>query len=233
LNEADRIGQQNLLAVWQRDLPRGWIQRGEQAILGQHASAGKRVEQRGFAGIGVANQRHNRHAAAAPALAILLAVAMDLFDLAFQQRDPVADHPPVELQLGFAGPAQAYHAAGRCAAAAGLALEVQPLAAQARQQVLILCQLDLDAALVRARVGGEDIQDQPGSIEHLHLQYFLQVARLGRRQLIVEDHQIIFQLIAHCGDLFGLARPNEVLGEGPFEPLIDAADHLKAGGVGE
>ena len=160
-------------------------------------------------------------------------MAVDLFDLAFQQRDPVADHAPVKLELRLAGAAQAHHAAGRCAAAAGLALKVQPLAAQARQQILVLRQLDLDAALVRARVRGEDIQDQAGAIEHLHLQRFFEVARLRRRQLIVEDHQVIFQLIAQCGDLFRFAGADEMLGEGPFEPLVHAADHIKVGSIGQ
>jgi hypothetical protein len=110
---------------------------------------------------------------------------------------------------------------------------VQPLAAQPRQQILVLRQFDLDAALVRARVGGEDIQDQPGAVEHLHLQRFFEVARLCRRQLIVEHHQVIFQLVAQRGDLFGLAGADKVLGEGLLQPLVHAADHLQVGGIGQ
>ena len=56
-------------------------------------------------------------------MALLLSVRWHLQknqgNQALEQRDPVADHPPVELELRLAGAAQAHHAAGRGAAAAG------------------------------------------------------------------------------------------------------------------
>ena len=45
------------------------VQRGEELILYIYVRAGETVEQGGFARVGVAHQRHHRHAALFPALA--------------------------------------------------------------------------------------------------------------------------------------------------------------------
>ena len=44
----------------QRDRPHGRVERGEEHVLGQHPGAGQPVEQRRLAGVGVADQRHDR-----------------------------------------------------------------------------------------------------------------------------------------------------------------------------
>jgi hypothetical protein len=81
-----------------------------------------------------------------------------------------AQQAPVGLELGFARAAQAD--------AALLALQVGPAAHQPRGHVLQLGQLDLQLALVGPRPLGEDIEDQPGAIEHPALQHALEVALL-------------------------------------------------------
>ena len=84
--------------------------------------------------------------------------------------DLVADQAAVCLELRLAGAARAD--------AAAEPLEVRPLAAQARQDVLVLRQLDLQPALPRPRVLREDVEDQRGAVEHLHVQRLLEVALL-------------------------------------------------------
>jgi hypothetical protein len=82
-------------------------------------------------------------------------------------------------------------------------------------------------------VGGEDVEDQAGAVEHLHLERIFEVARLPWCQLVVEDHQVILQLVAQRGDLLDLAWADEVLGERLLEPLVGATDDIEAGGVGQ
>ena len=60
----------------------GRIERGEQRVLGEHAGAGQRVEQRRFAGIGVADERHGRIGHALGALPVQRAGALHLLELA-------------------------------------------------------------------------------------------------------------------------------------------------------
>ena len=54
-DEADRVGQDHRRAVRQLQPPQRRIERGEQHVFGEDAGAGQPVEQRRFAGIGVAD----------------------------------------------------------------------------------------------------------------------------------------------------------------------------------
>ena len=67
-DEADRIGENDARAVRQIERAQGRIERREQHIGFEHAGARQPVEQRRFAGIGVADQRDDRIRHAAPAL---------------------------------------------------------------------------------------------------------------------------------------------------------------------
>ena len=93
----------------------------------------------------------------------------------------VADDPAVGLELALAGSAGADAAAG--------ARQVGPQPGQARQLVLELGELDLEAALVGLRVLREDVEDQPAAVDDLDLEQLLEGALLGRRQLVVGDEQ--------------------------------------------
>ena len=70
------------------------------------------------------------------------------------------------------------------------ALEVGPQAPHARQVVFELGQLDLQLALGRVGVVGEDVEDHRGAVDHRHAQRLLQVALLARRQLVVAGDQV-------------------------------------------
>src|SRR4030095_11007243 len=94
---------------------------------------------------------------------------------------PGADAPPVGLDLRLTG------ATGTDTATAGDATTGLPgqrltPAAQPRQHVLHLGELDLGLALPTAGVLGEDVEDQRGPVDDLDLQQLLQLVELTGRQ---------------------------------------------------
>ena len=143
----------------------------------------------------------------------------DLLYLLLQRRYPVTDQPPVRLQLRLARPARADSTLQP--------LQVRPLAPQAGQDVFVLGQLHLQPALPRARVLGEDVQDQRRAIQHLHLQLLLKRPLLGWRQLIVEDDGGVVQRALLRGDLLHLAPADVRRRVGPIQPLQGVTHHLR------
>jgi hypothetical protein len=99
---------------------------------------------------------------------------------------PGADPPPVQLDLGLARASSADADAAR-GAPADLAGQVATPAAQPRQQVVELSQLDLGLALAALGVLSEDVEDQSGPVDHLDLDDLLQVPQLAGSQLAVTD----------------------------------------------
>src|SRR5439155_5901751 len=92
---------------------------GKQDVLGHHLRASQRVEQGGFAGVGVADQRHDRQRHALARLAMKAPRALDLRQIPLELGDAIANQAPIEFQLAFARSAEE-------AEAAALALEVGP-----------------------------------------------------------------------------------------------------------
>ena len=91
------------------------------------------------------------------------------------------DLAAVGLQLRFAR-------AARSNAAAQLRHRLA-LARQPRQLVLQLRQLHLQHALARPRMARKNVQDQLRPVDHRARQPRFHVARLRRRQVVVEQHQ--------------------------------------------
>ena len=52
---------------------------------------------------------------------------------------------------------------------------------------------------------GENIQDQFGAVEHLDAGRFFQIASLGRRQIVVENHHIGVGCLYKCAQLLDFA----------------------------
>ena len=88
--------------------------------------------------------------------------------------------------------------------AAGLLGQGQAPTPQARQAVAQLGQLDLGLALLGGGVLGEDVQDHRGAVDGRAAQELLQVARLGRGQLVVEDHGVGVHRVGQVAQLLGL-----------------------------
>ena len=63
-----------------------------------------------------------------------------------------------------------------------------PWPVKPRQQIVQLRQLHLKLAFAGARPPRENVQDELGAVQHLHVQRLLQIALLRRRQFAIEDH---------------------------------------------
>ena len=121
-------------------------------------------------------------AAPRPAPALGPPGAVHLAQVGLEAVHPPDQAPPVHLELGLAG------APG--ADATGLLAERVPPAAQAGQPVAQQGQLHLGPALGAAGVLGEDVEDHRGAVDGRPPEDLLQVALLGRRELVVEDHGV-------------------------------------------
>jgi hypothetical protein len=101
------------------------------------------------------------------------------FDLFLEPADAPADQAAVCLQLRFTRPA--------CPDSATEALEVGPLARQARQEIFELCQLNLQATLTGLCSVGEDVENKRRTVDNFDSGDVFQMPLLGGRQLVVED----------------------------------------------
>ena len=191
---------------------------------------GEAVEERGFARVGVAHEADRRHRVLLAAPPLRAAHAAHVRELLLQLLDLAADVPPVALELGLAGAARADRArAARC----GLPHEVRPHAGQARQQVFILRQLDLQLALARAGALGEDVEDQPRAVEHLDAELLGEHAHLRGAQFVVEDREVAVVALDDLPELAHLAVADEAarIGRGPL--LDQHGRGLASGGLHE
>jgi len=175
-DESDRVGEKDFLVVRERDLAGRRVEGGEKLVHREHSSSREAVEERGFSGVRVADERGDRPVPAEAALALDAAVFPDLLEVAFEAGDPFLDTPPVNLELGFARASRADSAA--------LAREVRPHAGEAWQEVLELGQLDLEAALLRAGALGEDVEDELRAVEDFPRHELFEVPALRRRELV-------------------------------------------------
>ena len=77
-------------------------------------------------------------------------------------------------------------------------LSCVPAAAQARQPVAQLRELDLHHALLARRVLGEDVEDQRDAVDDVDREQLLEVALLRGRELVVEDHDVDVERLARA-----------------------------------
>src|SRR5262249_21781975 len=178
-NEADRVDAHRLRRHIEGDALGLGVEGGEEFVHRLDVALRKAIEEGRLAGVGVAHQRDDEGLAAP--LALRGAGALDPVQLSFQMRDAVADDAAVELERVPADPARA--------GAPRLPLEVRPRARQARQGVFELRQLNLRARLAAARAAGEDVENQAAAVDDRGAGDLLQVARLRRREVVVEDDE--------------------------------------------
>ena len=208
-DKAHRVGDQDLRAVLHPVAFRGGVQRVEQPVVGMDAGARQRVEQGGFARIGIPHQGHQGHLPLAPFAPLGGADLAHVFQLPLEPGDALADVAPVGLQLGLAGAAGAD---GAAAAACRLAHQMAPHAGKARQQVLVLGQLHLQLAFAGLGPVGKNIQDQSVAVNDPALHDLLQRPGLGWGDLVVEHQQIHLVLPHQLCDLPGFALADESAG---------------------
>ena len=182
--------------------------------LGIHeGSPYERVEQRGLARVGIADNCDDRNALFPPLAPVLAPVRSHVLDLALQVGDMRPDLAPVNFQLALTGSAQADAASAaspRCTAR--LSCEVRPHAGQPRQAILVLREFDLQRAFFGARVLRENIENQRGAVEDfdvLAAKRLLDLALLVGVQFLVKDQEVVEDFLALRDDLAQLALADQ------------------------
>ena len=128
------------------------------------------------------------------------------------------DAPPIDLELGLSGPPRADPSAE--------AGEARPDAREPREEVAQLRQLHLELAFFGPRPLGKDVENQLGTVEHLHFKASFQIASLCRRQLVVEDDEIGLDVADDSFELFDLSGPKVRRWVGSAACLVSAdRDH--------
>ena len=177
------------------------VERLEQPLPHPDAGSGERVEQGRLARVRVAGERDRRRGRGLAAGALDAAVALDAREPPPQRGDPVAGEPAVRLDLRLAGAAGADAAVD---APRPEPFEVGPQAPHAGEVVLQLRELDLELALGRVCVVGEDVEDDRGAVDHRDVERRLEVALLARNELVVAGDQVgavTLDLRAQLGEL--------------------------------
>ena len=118
-DKADRIGEQEILAAAQGYLSNGGVQRGKQHILRHNhlflfsaRQFHQFVQQRGFACVGISDQRGLRIRSLGPFSSLDFAFLLHPFQFAPQFADTPLDFSPVQLNLLFTGSLVAQGTAG-------------------------------------------------------------------------------------------------------------------------
>ena len=186
LDEADRVGEQ-VVAAGELEAAGGRVERVEEPVPHPDLGPGQRVEQRRLAGVRVAGEGDPRQRGAVAPGPHHAAVALEPGEPPPQGGDAVAGEAAVGLDLALPrapGADASVHPAG------AEALEVGPEAAHAGHVVFELGELDLELALGRVGVVGEDVEDHRRAVDHRHAQRRLQVALLARGELVVAGDQV-------------------------------------------
>ena len=197
------------------------VERGEELVRGIGVAAGQGVEQRGLAGVGVAHQGDRQDLGALARAPLHLALLLHRRELVLEHLDALAEQPAVGFQLRLARSAQADPAL--------LPLQVGPAAHQPRGQMLELRQLDLQLALVAAGALREDVEDQADAIDDAAAQRLLEVALLGRGELVIEHHHRRALLSHRRRELGDLAAAGEGGRIGALALALHDSDDLQPG----
>jgi hypothetical protein len=108
---------------------------------------------------------------------------------------------------------------------------VRPQPAHAREVVLELGELDLQLALGRARVVGEDVEDDRRAVDDRHVELLLEVALLAREQLVVARDEVRVALLDRPLQLGELPAAQVAVRVRAVAALDQLARHRHAGGA--
>ena len=220
-DKSDGIGQQHFQRVGHLQAAGGGVQGIKQPVIGRDTRAGDAVQQGRFTGVGVAHQGHHRDGIFLPPLPLDGPDLADFLQFLFQPGNAAADNPAVRLQLGLTG------ATG--ANGAFLPFQVGPHTRQTGQQIFILGQLHLQAALFRLGPLGENIKNQGAAVQNRDAQKFFQRPVLGRREIVVKNSHGGFGGLQKLLDLVHLALTDEAVGVGGVAVLEHLGGTLAAG----
>ena len=166
LDEADGVGEEDGADGVDMPASGDGVQGGEKLVGGKHARACQGVQKGTLAGVCVADQGHDGQATPAPVLPVEAAVGPDVLDLLLEAVDFTADETTVGLQLGLTRAPRADSPAET--------FKVFPLAGKSREKVFVLSKLNLESAFPGAGAGGEDVEDEGGTVDDLDLEFVLE-----------------------------------------------------------
>ena len=218
-DEADRVRQQHVAGVTERELPRGGVERVKQPVVGGDVRAGQKVEQRGFSRIRVTDERHDRDAVFDAALPLDGAHLAHLGQLLTELLDARADVAPVGLKLRFAG-------ASGADAAAEMAHFLVP-DREAGEIILILRKLHLELALARSGALGEDVEDERTAVKDRRFHQVFQRAKLRGGEVVVKYNKIGTAVLYHLANLVGFSLADERVRIGRV-PVLQYLSHALA-----
>ena len=226
-DKADGIGDHHVHGVADRQQTAGGVQRIKQAVIGGDPGIRQGIKQGALTCVGIAHDGNHGDLVFHAALALGTPDAAHFLQLLFQLVDLPVDVAAVGLQLSLAG---ALGANGTLAAGTGLTLQMGPHTGQAGQQILILRQLHLQAALSGSGSLGEDIKDQSAAIQHLHPQILRQCAHLRGAEVVIENDHGGALAVHQFLDLCHFALADEGAGLRHGAVLQHRGCHLTAGG---
>ena len=225
-DEAHRVGDQHRAGVGDLQGAGGGIQRIKQTVAGGDPRVGEGVEQGGLARVGVAHNGHHRHLVLLPPVPLDCPDPPDLLEVLGEFGNFSADVAAVGLQLGLTGAAGTD---GGFAAGGRLTDQVPPHAGEAGQQVFVLGQFHLEAALLGAGPLGKDVQDEPCPVDDLDPHLLREHPLLGGGELVVENHQVSLLGLDQLGHLGHLSLPDEGTGLGRI-PVLQEGTHTRSPG---
>lgn len=223
-NEADGIRKKDPAARRQCDVADGRVQSRKHSGVGGDLGPGQPVEERRFSGIGISGQRHRGQGNRLPLSSLNSPAAADGFEILFEGLDAPGDLAPVGFELRFTGSAGSDAASqpGHRGTAPG----------KAGKQVIELRQLHLQLPFSSSGPASEDIENQLGPVDHPAIEMALQIAKLSRGQLDVEDDQRSGVEADETFQFRNLPRSDESGGIGGFPRLENLGGYFRtrAGG---
>jgi len=231
-DEADGVGEQHVLTVWEFETAGGGVEGGEEFVLGEDFGGGEAVEQGGFADVGVADDGGVGQGDAAAFFAHGVALFFDFFELGLDAVEAFVGEAAVGFELGFAlassgGSATTAGATGGTA----LTVEVGPHAGEAGDGVFEAGEFDLEAGFAGAGAHVEDVEDDLMAVDDAEFGVGLPGALLGGGELVVDDDAIGVELFGLLDEFGGLAAAEEVAGGGfAHHGKLDADDADAEGG---
>ena len=184
-DKADGVRQKQLRAVRHFKFSRCRVKRCKQLVLRKDARTRQRIEQRGFAGVGITGDSNLGQSRFLALLALCCARRLEIADVLLQRGNAAPDMSAVGFQLGFTGTARTDTAAQT--------RHFRTVTGQTRDCIFQLCKLDLQLPLGARRMERKNIENQHRPVNDTDLaacvEFLFQILDLCRRQIAVKYYQ--------------------------------------------
>ena len=200
----------------------------------------ERVEERRFAGVGIADQRDRAKWNSIARITPQRTLLTHFVDRLFNFRNPIANTATVGFEFLFARSpnSDAACAAARATTSAATALAAKArhrcaLSSQARQHVIELREFDLKLPFAAARVLRENIENELRAIDDAALGDLFYVSLLRGREVAVENDEARFVRGRFGADFIEFAAADEGGGIGRVAHLMNRGGDLGARAAGQ